>query len=256
MGALAVKEKLASGQKTSVDAIRINAVASLVADLHREKTAANDDTASAALDVWSWEGEACGATAPTGSVTINLRFPGQYYDTESGLHYNWNRYYDPKLCRYVSSDPIGLDGGSNTYTYAFNNPLIWLDPLGLRVVLGQITRISTATITPGIDDINLSLVRSSTIEYYINIPDCFIKKSEKTFPKFINGTKWHDPDYPWEKPKWTIEYVVITKYNYGPPSNDPCCKGTVTPAYQQTTSGNPLQEFLWDWIWELLKPNN
>ena len=90
-------------------------------------------TNAAGVKVWGWEGEACGATVPTGSVTINLRFPGQYYDAESGLHYNWNRYYDPKLCRYVTSDPIGLEGGLNTYLYANANPLRFTDPLGLFV---------------------------------------------------------------------------------------------------------------------------
>ena len=83
--------------------------------------------------VWRWEGTAFGDTQPTGTVTVNLRFPGQYYDSESGLHYNWNRYYDPKLDRYVTSDPIGIDGGLNTYLYANANPLRFTDPLGLFV---------------------------------------------------------------------------------------------------------------------------
>jgi RHS repeat-associated protein len=68
--------------------------------------------------VWRWESDAFGATPanddPDGDgtkVTINLRFPGQYFDRESGLHYNWNRYYDPGMGRYISSDPIGLAGG-------------------------------------------------------------------------------------------------------------------------------------------------
>jgi RHS repeat-associated protein len=60
----------------------------------------------------------------------NLRFQGQWYDEESGLHYNFHRYYDPETGRYLSNDPIGLDGGFNTYAYS-HNPLVWIDPLGL-----------------------------------------------------------------------------------------------------------------------------
>jgi len=65
------------------------------------------------------------------NVVFNLRFPGQYYDAESGLHYNYFRYYDPSTGRYITSDPIGLDGGLNTYEYVYNNPLNWIDTYGL-----------------------------------------------------------------------------------------------------------------------------
>ena len=84
--------------------------------------------------VWSAAYEPFGeAVIETGYISQNLRFPGQYYDEESGLHYNLNRYYEPKLGRYLTSDPIGLAGGLNTYVYALNNPLYWIDPLGLTV---------------------------------------------------------------------------------------------------------------------------
>ena len=87
--------------------------------------------ASAAI-VWSWEGEAFGDAGPVGSLTLNLRFPGQYFDAESGLHYNVMRDYDPALGRYMQSDPIGLQGSLNIYIYAAINPGRYLDPLGLK----------------------------------------------------------------------------------------------------------------------------
>lgn len=71
-------------------------------------------------------------------ITNNLRFPGQYFDAETGLNYNLNRTYDPSTGRYIESDPIGLDGGLNTYLYAEANPLRYTDPLGLNPGAGCI----------------------------------------------------------------------------------------------------------------------
>ena len=95
-------------------------------------------TDSSGTVVWRWESDAFGVGAvdedPDGDsngFTFNLRFPGQYFDRESGLHYNWNRYYDPGTGRYITSDPIGLAGGINTYLYARANPNRSIDPFGL-----------------------------------------------------------------------------------------------------------------------------
>ena len=64
---------------------------------------------------------------------FNLRFAGQYEDTESGYHYNWHRYYDPSTGRYLTPDPIGLAGGLNGYGYAGQDPMGAVDPWGLKV---------------------------------------------------------------------------------------------------------------------------
>jgi RHS repeat-associated protein len=71
------------------------------------------------------------ASVTTQTVVNNLRLPGQYFDAETGLHYNYFRDYDPSIGRYIQSDPIGLAGGLNTYGYVDSNPLRWSDPKGL-----------------------------------------------------------------------------------------------------------------------------
>jgi RHS repeat-associated protein len=68
---------------------------------------------------------------PNSSVVNNFRFLGQYYDQETGLHYNYHRYYDPKTGRYLTPDPIGLAGGINLFIHSRNNPINAIDPLGL-----------------------------------------------------------------------------------------------------------------------------
>ena len=91
--------------------------------------------------VWRWElsGEAFGASAPNQDAdndgvpfVLDMRFPGQRYDSASGMNYNYFRDYDPSSGRYVQSDPIGLDGGISTYGYVGGNPLSFYDPLGLE----------------------------------------------------------------------------------------------------------------------------
>jgi RHS repeat-associated protein len=86
---------------------------------------------------WRWDptpfGEGDPNESPTGLTAFkyNLRFPGQYFDGETNLNYNYFRDYDPAIGRYMESDLIGLRGGMNTYTYATDNPIRATDPYGL-----------------------------------------------------------------------------------------------------------------------------
>jgi len=90
-------------------------------------------TPSADVVLWKWDffGSAFGTNQPS-VQGLNLRFPGQYFDSETGLNYNYRRDYDPSTGRYVESDPVGLRGGPSTYIYVTGNPLRFQDPNGLQ----------------------------------------------------------------------------------------------------------------------------
>ncbi|MDY7068929.1 putative deoxyribonuclease RhsC [Pseudomonas extremaustralis] len=93
----------------------------------QELTAADGDI------VWSAHYRAYGEIArlDSGKIDNPLRFQGQYFDQESGLHYNRHRYYNPDIGRYLTPDPVKLAGGINAYQYV-PNPTGWVDPLGLN----------------------------------------------------------------------------------------------------------------------------
>ncbi|MDP2713463.1 RHS repeat-associated core domain-containing protein [Rheinheimera sp.] len=101
------------------------------------------------------------ATVTVNKIDNPIRFQGQYFDNESGLHYNHFRYYDPQTGRFISQDPIGLLGGINHYQYAPNH-INWIDPLGLCAkeegsvglldgIVGTADLVVTGLVNTGVD---------------------------------------------------------------------------------------------------------
>jgi RHS repeat-associated protein len=88
-------------------------------------------TSQTGQTIWSAKYDLFGKATVTGNIKYNLRADGQYQDDETGLYYNWYRYYNPELGRYITSDPLGLQAGMNTYIYVNGNPINYTDPMGL-----------------------------------------------------------------------------------------------------------------------------
>jgi RHS repeat-associated protein len=106
-------------------------------------------TTSSDTQMWKWDyfasNSAFGENAPSvQTITFNPRFPGQYFDTETGLDYNYFRDFEPSIGRYVESDPIGLDGGIDTYLYTLGDPLGTFDPDGQNPMLRLCLRFPRA----------------------------------------------------------------------------------------------------------------
>ncbi len=82
----------------------------------------------------------------TGAQTLNARFPGQWFQLESGLHYNWHRHYDPSLGRYTQPDPLGFVDGPSVFAYAGNSPVIGVDPDGRMLPGGPMGPLIITTV--------------------------------------------------------------------------------------------------------------
>ncbi|MBO9663902.1 RHS repeat-associated core domain-containing protein, partial [Dokdonella sp.] len=96
-----------------------------------------DPATNTAKWAWRFSGNAFGVDGPNESpaggaaYALNLRFPGQYYDSETGLNYNYFRDYEPVAGRYIESDPSGLKGGIGTFPFVASSPINLIDRKGL-----------------------------------------------------------------------------------------------------------------------------
>ncbi|WP_337075987.1 RHS repeat-associated core domain-containing protein, partial [Aeromonas veronii] len=143
-----------------------------------------------------------------------LRFQGQYFDAETGLHYNRHRYYQPETGRFITPDPVGLLGGLNVYRYGIN-PLRWVDPSGLSGVDGVCPSAKQTTYKPNntanaVKPADIPITQEKYDEI-INLergyrpenprsylPDEYVTAHEKLFEEqgggFIQVADWLNPD--------------------------------------------------------------
>ncbi|MEV7437032.1 DUF6531 domain-containing protein [Streptomyces griseoviridis] len=187
---------------------------SIVTDLVGTPTELLDDTGTTA---WRSHHSLWGLPLPApeqGAVDCPLRFPGQYYDAETGLHYNLHRYYDPVAARYQSPDPLGLEPAPHHHNYVVN-PLVWLDPLGLapscKTVIRHYTDKRGYNLIMGgggKDGITLKVPRSTksknaTAVYVSPMSPADIAKKPGGFKSYLGLTK--------EKSEYMIEFEAEKK---------------------------------------------
>ena len=196
---------------------------------------------AAGTTVWRWDqAEPFGSNPadddPDGnSVAFNLplRLPGQRYDQETGLHYNYFRDYDPTAGRYLEADPIGLYGRVNAYAYVDADPISYIDLLGLKREWRHRYEIWQTTVRAGWGWPTSKRHLAERWMIYVNVPDCFvILEVRRDKPIEISRVREGDPSFSISgksKPMVLITRdLEHTERVWGPRKGDTCCKGKET----------------------------
>ena len=204
-----------------------------------------------------------GVNITVNTVENNLRFAGQYFDQETGLHYNYHRYYDPKTGRYLTPDPIGLLGGINPYVYTFNNPINKTDPYGLDAGVISIPLISVALYKAAAVTIGVSggiFIGGALSDALPNIPyipdeaeaeDILIDILEGNYSVSASSdvcsleSRRDNIDYEKEKAKFKLSNKYEPPKNQDPKKNPP---PPITPTIEQQLK----RESIWAKIWRVL----
>ncbi len=188
--------------------------------------------------VWSWASDAFGNGTPNqnpGGVFLfefNGRMPGQQFDAETGLFYNNARYYDPVVGRYISSDPIGLAGGTNTFGYTKQSPVSAADPTGnflvfafplfssvsgagwsavAAVALPIIAYSSIPAVRDGVNAAATAIPRPGTPQVFVT----YERVSTTTGQYYCGRTSgWGDPDDVARRVMFTPRHLILTSDNF------------------------------------------
>jgi RHS repeat-associated protein len=172
--------------------------------------------------MWTWFSDPFGTDAananPAGAgvFAYNVRFAGQAFDGQAGLHQNYYRDYDPAVGQYVESDPIGLEGGINTYAYVQSDPISLADSLGLKLdfggyvfsnpdVLINLSLLDSLIVGTGVDDECFTLPVTGD-DRYRNTVDPHMIQSASNKPVIRNASP-HSPHLD-ERGARAVDFVI------------------------------------------------